>query len=43
MTLGQFLGIVEMRTKVISMSTLAGATLYALRETTITTGGQLGK
>ena len=33
MTLGQFLGIVEMRTKVISMSTLAGATLYALRET----------
>lgn len=33
MTLRQFLGIVEMRTKVISVSTLACATLYALRET----------
>jgi 1,4-dihydroxy-2-naphthoate polyprenyltransferase len=33
MTLRQFFGVVEMRTKVVSVSTLAGATIYALRET----------
>lgn len=33
MTLRQFLGVVEMRTKIVSLSTLAAGTLYALRET----------
>lgn len=31
MTIRQFLGVVEMRTKLVSISTLAGATVYALR------------
>jgi 1,4-dihydroxy-2-naphthoate polyprenyltransferase len=33
MTLKQFLGVVEMRTKLVSLSTLAAATLYARLET----------
>ncbi len=33
MTIRQFLAVVELRTKVVSLSTLAGATIYALRET----------
>ncbi len=33
MTLRQFFGVVELRTKVVSLSTFAAATLYALRET----------
>lgn len=32
MTIRQFLGVVEIRTKVVSVSTLVTATLYALRE-----------
>lgn len=32
MTIKQFMGVVEMRTKVVSLSTLACATVYALRE-----------
>jgi 1,4-dihydroxy-2-naphthoate octaprenyltransferase len=33
LTSKQFIGVVEMRTKVVSLSTLAAGTLYALRET----------
>ncbi len=33
MNFRQFLGVVEMRTKLVSLSTLSAATLYALRET----------